>query len=276
MAQGVQSFVAYDRVAGFHALMSYGASSSLDALAKAQRIDTAAKPAFKDVANNKQKFLTAIGLGSANLSAPDPNDDNDPTGYYREATHYYTVVKENTGKVDSNSKAFWETPGTSAVDTVNQGAANAPPPVVEPVGVGDIVNVDVNAKYFNTEVGITGFIEAPMNRLKAMSENLTKTTLNKYVGQTWNGYYVYDYARVMADYSRVLDEIQILNCYLSAIMSYANTFNWIGSQLMNEQQPHSEVQARQRFFYDLCKVLYLKWLKRLNILLVNLPRRMMI
>ena len=108
MAQGVQSFVAYDRVAGFHALMSYGASSSLDALAKAQRIDTAAKPAFKDVANNKQKFLTAIGLGSANLSAPDPNDDNDPTGYYREATHYYTVVKENTGKVDSNSKAFWK------------------------------------------------------------------------------------------------------------------------------------------------------------------------
>ena len=80
-----------------------------------------------------------------------------------------------------------------------------------------------------------------------MSSNLTKTTLNKYVGQTFNGYYIYDYSRIMDDYTKIMDSIQLLNCYLTAMMTYANSFNWIGSQLTNEEQPHSEVGGRQKF-----------------------------
>ena len=80
-----------------------------------------------------------------------------------------------------------------------------------------------------------------------MSSNLTKTTLNKYVGQTWHGYYVYDYSRIMDDYTKIMDALQVLNCYLTVMMTYANSFNWIGSQLNNDQQPHSNVGGRQKF-----------------------------
>ena len=43
---------------------------------------------------------------------------------------------------------------------------------------------------------------------------------------------------------KIMDSMQLLNCYLTAMMTYDSN-NWIGSQLTNEEQPHSEVGGRK-------------------------------
>ena len=57
---------------------------------------------------------------------------------------------------------------------------------------------------------------------------------------------MYDYSRIMDDYNNLLDTIQSLTCYLTAVTVYANAFNWIGSQLSGDNEPHSEVRGKAR------------------------------
>ena len=106
--------------------------------------------------------------------------------------------------------------------------------------------VGENVKHLDTKTGLNGLMERVYHRFDEMTLNLTSKTMNQYVGQTYGGYHVYDYSRIMDDYNNLLDTIQSLTCYLTAVTVYANAFNWIGSQLSGDNEPHSEVKARQR------------------------------
>ena len=96
------------------------------------------------------------------------------------------------------------------------------------------------------------------NRLEEMTVNLTQTTLNHSVGQTYHGYYVYDYSRVMADYQDVLQTIQRVTSYLSVVAIFSNAFNWIGSQLTYESEPNAEIKARQKLVKSVQSYLFKK------------------
>ena len=87
--------------------------------------------------------------------------------------------------------------------------------------------------------------------------------MNQYVGQTYGGYHVYDYSRIMDDYNNLLDTIQSLTCYLTAVTVYANAFNWIGSQLSGDNEPHSEVEG-QATVGEVCSGALLKMVDQID------------
>ena len=77
-------------------------------------------------------------------------------------------------------------------------------------------------KKYDRETGLAGLMEKVDNRVSEMSVNLTNQSMNKYVGQTYNGH-IYDYSRVMI-ILRILDLIQNVTAF-TAITTYCNTFN---------------------------------------------------
>ena len=245
MINGPMTLAQYQTSVGFYGITTYGATSSINELAAAAAIDTKAT-SLASVPKLKESFLGAMGLGAIETDSNKVSNggyllgqrDN---GYYAKAKKFYETVTDR-----SKNTSFWNRDGESISDQV-AGKVISPTKGYEPLDIGDIVLVGSNTKSFDIHTGIKGLIEAPINRLNDMSSNLTKTTLNKYIGQTFNGYYIYDYSRIMDDYTKIMDSIQLLNCYLTAMMTYANSFNWIGSQLTNEEQPHSEVGGRQKF-----------------------------
>ena len=120
-------------------------------------------------------------------------------------------------------------------------------PPYEVLDAQTTVFVGKDVKRFDTRDGLGGLMEVTYNRVQEMTDNLTSTKLNKYVGQLYNGYFIYDYSRIMGDYTTIMNAIQMATCYLTAQMTYATSFNWIGSQLSYDNEPNAEIKARQRF-----------------------------
>jgi hypothetical protein len=50
----------------------------------------------------------------------------------------------------------------------------------------------------------------------------------------------------MADYEAILNTIQTLTVYLSAIAVISNALNWVGAQLTYENEPNAEIKNRQK------------------------------
>ena len=222
---------AYESIYGFKGLVAYSALSSAGELQRAMAIDTEKSlSSWNNTTTLKNKFLEAMGM-----------TNNDDTGYFDRFTEYYPAVTKNDGS------AFW-TNASSGSALAEEAMANsgASPPAYEPIDFASELYVGNTLKKYDRETGLAGLMEKVDNRVSEMSVNLTNQSMNKYVGQTYNGYYIYDYSRVMADYTRILDLIQNVTGYLTAITTYCNAFNWIASQLTYESEPNSEIKARQR------------------------------
>jgi predicted transglutaminase-like cysteine proteinase len=79
-----------------------------------------------------------------------------------------------------------------------------------------------------------------------MRQNLTATGMNKYKGQTYSGYVVYDYARINRDHQKLLNSHQLIMNMLSVKMSLANSYNWIGSQMADDNSPDPSIKGRSQ------------------------------
>ncbi|MGA0242349.1 MAG: hypothetical protein ACO3K7_05095, partial [Candidatus Marinamargulisbacteria bacterium] len=221
----------YESMIGFTPKVTYGLNATAATLAMAHGINTQGIGDIIDtdytLTDLETDFLRELGL----------------TDYKDHAVDYYNAVTDQSTNSD-----FWNaTPTDSGQDIAAQRLANLSTTSADSLAIQESLLVGESSQYFDVKEGISRFIEVPIHRLQEMSENLTSQRLNKYVGQLSNGYFVYDYSRVMADYTHVLDSIQLATCYLTVMMTYANSFNWIGSQLEGDNEPNSNIKDRQRF-----------------------------
>ena len=208
--------------------------SDLLQLQRAASIDTA-ELTSSDVTGLEAQFLVDLGL----------------TDYFKSAKSYYEAVIDT-----SQNTVFWNLEyDATNIDDIDDEALTE-------LGISsdteerDNVAIDFNETVFVAEnsiyfdslptSGLEGLISRVENRREEMSFNLTNTNLSKYTGQMYSGYYVYDYARIMRDYTDLINSSQSFSAYMSAMVTYSNAYNWIGSQLSNDDEPNSNVKERQR------------------------------
>ena len=96
--------------------------------------------------------------------------------------------------------------------------------------------------------------EQAKHAIEDMSSNLTVGTgVNKYVGQLYNGYYIYDYSRIMADYSSLINdhesnskdsEISLLEALTHEIRTPLATIRTLIRSLLRKQDLSKVVEKR--------------------------------
>lgn len=218
---------AYESMYDFKGLVSYSTLSSAGELQRAMAIDTSGLASHPSgVTGVRNELLSDLGM----------------TDYYTHFNDYYPTVTDT-----SQNTAFWAATSSGSAEAqqamANSGATQS---AFEPIDFDEEVYVDESLRYYDTNSGVAGLMERIDHRVSEMSVNLTSQTMNKYVGQTYNGYFIYDYSRIMSDYTNILDLMQMVTGYLTAITTYCNAFNWIASQLSYDNEPNSEIKARQR------------------------------
>ena len=218
---------AYESIYGFKGLVSYSTLSSAGELQRAMAIDTAGLASHPSgVTGVRDELLRELGM----------------TDYYDAFKEYYPTVTDT-----SQNTAFWAATSSGSGEAQQTMAdSGVTQPAFEPIDFDEPVYVGETLRYYDTNTGVAGLMERIDHRVDEMSVNLTNQTMNKYVGQTYNGYFIYDYSRIMSDYTNILDLIQMVTGYLTAITTYCNAFNWIASQLTYDNEPNSEIKARQR------------------------------
>ena len=226
LSDGMISRDVYDAVYGFKGVMAYSTTSNDADIATAMAIDTSGDLDSYQVTTLRNDFLTALGM----------------TDYYNKFNDYYPTVTDT-----SQNTAFWAATSSGSGEAQQAMAdSGATKPDFESIDFDEEVYVGESLRYYDTNSGVAGLMERIDHRVDEMSVNLTNQTMNKYVGQTYNGYFIYDYSRIMSDYTNILNLIQMVTGYLTAITTYCNAFNWIASQLSYDNEPNSEIKARQR------------------------------
>ncbi|MEK9726772.1 MAG: hypothetical protein VW397_01555, partial [Candidatus Margulisiibacteriota bacterium] len=238
MSDGPLLGALYRSFFGFEQIISYGLMATSDTLAQARRIDTKSLTDFVDGLSDlndenraktdilKERFLSGLGM----------------TNYAKTAVAFYDAVTN-----ENINSTFWNANNADAQALAAEQMQSIPAPTYQALDAQTTVYVGKDVKRYDTRDGLAGLMEINYNRMQEMSDNLTSNSLNKYVGQLYNGYFIYDYSRIMGDYTEIMNAIQMATCFLTAQMTYANSFNWIGSQLSYDNEPNSEVKARQRF-----------------------------
>ena len=226
LPDGMISRDVYDAVYGFKGVMAYSTTSSDADIATAMAIDTSGDLDSYQVTTLRNKFLTELGM----------------TDYYNQFKDYYQAVTD-----ENQNSGFWSNTSSGSAQAQQALAdSGVTQPAFESIDFDEPVYVGETLRYYDTNSGVAGLMERIDHRVDEMSINLTNQTMNKYVGQTYNGYYIYDYSRIMSDYTNILDLIQTVTGYLTAITTYCNAFHWIASQLSYDNEPNSEIKARQR------------------------------
>ena len=223
---------AYQSITGFVAGATYTPWSSKAELQRARAIETAADISSyvsgKSAEQVRDQFLQDLGM----------------TSYFNSATAYYEAVTDK-----SINAAFWGLTDPNAGSTI--AAENATKEeILEPIRFGptsfagetetSFRSIAPGASFFDS-TRVEALFDEVENNLEDMEVNLTSTSMNAYVGQQYSGYYVYDYSRIMADYEGILNTIQTLTVYLSAIAVISNALNWVGAQLTYENEPNAEI-----------------------------------
>ena len=167
----------YNAVFGFEKILSYGLMASAETLRMARRVDTRGLSSYSGgIEKLEDDFLEEMSM----------------TAYKKAATEFYNAV---TDENDPDNAGFWGLEASDGAALAAEQLNTLTTPPYEVLDAQTTVFVGKDVKRFDTRDGLGGLMEVTYNRVQEMTDNLTSTKLNKYVGQLYNGY-LYDYSRI--------------------------------------------------------------------------------